>query len=71
MAEAAEKKAAMMPSPVCFTSRPFSPANAARTMESWTPTIVIAASSPSRCVRLVDPTISVKSTVRVPGVMMA
>ena len=44
---AAETNDAMIPSPVCFTSRPPDADNASRTMLSCTPSIAIAASSPS------------------------
>ena len=56
---AAELKAAMMPSPVCLTSRPLCSPSAARTMLSWTPSMTMAASSPWREHISVEPTMSV------------
>ena len=63
---AGERNAAMMPSPVCLTSRPRLSPSASRTIWSWTPSIAIAASSPWREHISVEPTMSVNMTVRTP-----
>src|SRR6478752_7337547 len=57
----------MMPSPVCFISRPLVAPSAVRTIRSCTCSMASAISSPRRCVMLVEPTMSVNRTVRVPG----
>src|SRR6266704_742675 len=64
---AAETNDAMIPSPVCFTSRPPNADNASRTIVSCTPRIASAASSPSDCVNVVEFTTSVNSTVESRG----
>ena len=58
--------AAMIPSPVCFTSRPSCAASARLTSASCTRTSSSAAASPSRVVSSVEPTMSVTSTARSP-----
>ena len=59
-----EPRDAMIPSPVCFTSLPSWRARASRTMPSWMRRSRTAPSSPRRCARAVEPSRSVKRTVR-------
>jgi len=54
----------MMPSPVCFTSRPRLSFSARRTRASWARTISTARASPTRAVMAVDSTISVNMMAR-------